>query len=558
MTTQDLSSPATKVRQPAEQFLTATGLQELSATYLRTLSEPGVLGYFTHFEVTEVVALFGGNPPVNVFSILVAEERVGPQEDCLQWLGQRISLNGLKGAKFGVCRYTRTVEEVLNAIDQLQLDGSWRLSGHPLRMGSAELMVPQFVPPNSNHAVTLNKILKNNFWDGCYVVEIFDHVKADLKVLLDTPELLLELSEKISKLIPIRIAEAADRLGNLMLQLPINVVRTVTAANRGSQTLSVELAWHPNAAPRPLTLYCITEFDKLVSGFNAIHLNEGLNEVSMPTLADEHRVIVWDESYAVILSASCPSSFVQQISFGMSVSAKDRIFTLPDGREQRVDLRAAQRESWVGDAPRPHKEWVWKRIHDEEAASLAAQRRFKQYLPLSGAGNAEHLKALRDLHFLMDNYGEGGVWLWDPYLNAHDILKTLFFSPHEGVQLRAMSTAQKARGLTGEESVQSWIHNQNLALSNCQSDFRGLNLEFRARHGDVGWDFHDRFIIFPGAREGVLAWSLGISVNQFGKSHHILQRVDNGRLIAEAFESLWNQLGTEDQLVWKWPRLTES
>lgn len=527
--------------------------QEAGVIDLQTLSQPGVIGFFTHFEVTEIVAFIGSERPINVLTVLVAEEREEDEVGGLQWLGGRISLSRLKSMKFGVCRYQRTVADVLSAVDQLKAGGDWQLSGNPLRLGSTELMAPQFVPADSNQVVTLNKILKNNFWDGGYVVEIFDHTKTELKPLFDTPEFLLELSEKVSKCIPIKIAEAADRLGNLVFQLPIDLIRTVTTVEKGSETLSVELAWHPSATPRPLTLNCITEFDKLVSGFNVISLVEGVNEVPMPTLVDEHRVTIWDSSTGVILGATRPSSFVQRISLGMSISAKDRIFNLPDGRQERVGLRAAQSNNVIGDAPKPHREWVLKRIHDEEAASLAAQRRFKQYLPVLGNSNAEHLNAIGDLHFLINTYGEGGVWLWDPYLSASDILKTLFYCLHEGAQMRAMCNAQSGRGLTGEKSVQVWIDNQRTAFAGSQSDYNGLDLEFRARHGDAGWDFHDRFLIFPGTREGVLVWSLGISVNQFGKSHHILQRVDNGRMIAEAFSSLWAKLETADHLVWKWP-----
>ena len=532
--------------------------QEVDVIDLRTLSQPGVIGFFTHFEVTEIVAFIGSELPINVLTVLVAEER----EECgmggLQWLGGRISVSGLKNMKFGICRYQRTVADVLSAVDQLKTGGDWQLSGHTLRLGSTKLMAPQFVPADSNQVVTLNKILKNNFWNGGYVVEFFDHTKAELKPLFDTPEFLLKLSEKVSKHIPIKIAEAADRLGNLVFQLPIDLIRTLTTVERGTETLSVELAWHPSATPRPLTLNCITEFDKLVSGFNVISLAEGVNKVSMPTLVDEHRLTIWDSITGVILGATRPSSFIQRISLGMSISAKDRIFNMPDGKQERVGLRAAQSSNVIGDAPKPHREWVLKRIHDEEADSLAAQRRFKQYLPVLGNGNAEHLRAISDLRFLINTYGEGGVWLWDPYLSASDILKTLFYCPYEGVQMRAMGNAQSGRGLTGEKSVQVWIDNQRSAFAGCQSDYNGLDLEFRARHGDAGWDFHDRFLIFPGTREGVLVWSLGISVNQFGKSHHILQRVDNGRMIAEAFSSLWAKLETADHLVWKWPEETHS
>ena len=50
------------------------------------------------------------------------------------------------------------------------------------------------------------------------------------------------------------------------------------------------------------------------------------------------------------------------------------------------------------------------------------------------------------------------------------------------------------------------------------------------------------------------AYSLGTSVNSLGKDHHILQRVSNGRLVADAFQELWELLDADDFLVWKYPQ----
>lgn len=71
--------------------------------------------------------------------------------------------------------------------------------------------------------------------------------------------------------------------------------------------------------------------------------------------------------------------------------------------------------------------------------------------------------------------------------------------------------------------------------------------------GAAGFAFHDRFLIFPHAEPEPLAWSLGISVNAMGKEHHIMQKVPNGRLIADAFQDLWDDLNQSEQLIRKAP-----
>jgi hypothetical protein len=61
-------------------------------------------------------------------------------------------------------------------------------------------------------------------------------------------------------------------------------------------------------------------------------------------------------------------------------------------------------------------------------------------------------------------------------------------------------------------------------------------------------------LIFPAtADRGALAWSLGTSVNSLGKQHHILQQVDDGQRIMDAFLDLWDRLNGPEHLIWKTP-----
>jgi hypothetical protein len=109
--------------------------------------------------------------------------------------------------------------------------------------------------------------------------------------------------------------------------------------------------------------------------------------------------------------------------------------------------------------------------------------------------------------------------------------------------------------------ISSWVkpapptfaEKQRLIFEGAKSNFLDLRLEFRMKSGPAGWAFHDRFLIFPATGRGALAWSLGTSVNSLGKQHHILQRVDDGQLIMQAFRELWDQLDRPDHLVWKKP-----
>ena len=47
-------------------------------------------------------------------------------------------------------------------------------------------------------------------------------------------------------------------------------------------------------------------------------------------------------------------------------------------------------------------------------------------------------EALDFLRELIEKYGKNGIYLWDPYLNAKDLLETVFFSPYANSPIKAL------------------------------------------------------------------------------------------------------------------------
>ncbi|MGA2842883.1 MAG: hypothetical protein ABSG18_22525 [Steroidobacteraceae bacterium] len=86
---------------------------------LAPLLAHGILSTYTHFEATEVFAtLDGQKQAINVFTILVAEDRQGQQSQQAKYLTDRIQFKSLPGWTFGVQRYTRPISELPPAIDE--------------------------------------------------------------------------------------------------------------------------------------------------------------------------------------------------------------------------------------------------------------------------------------------------------------------------------------------------------------------------------------------------------------------------------------------------------
>jgi hypothetical protein len=516
---------------------------------LTQLLTPGTLGFYTHFECTELFAScpdHGGT--INIFTLLVAEEKPDLELADPGFLTPKpIRIKSLNGWSFGLRRCTVPIGMLIPAVTALEAREGWKISGSNLEIGELLPMPAQFVPPDNGALVPWNRLLKNNFWTGSHVFEWTDHEKARLRPLYADPRRLQELSAEVEKCIPLQLATMSDRLGNLAVQLPVTILmaRFERLRDGGFQ---VEHAWHPKATPRALMAVCELEHDDIITGFASAKLKERVTPLPMRAGRGLHRGFIWDEQSGMLLVASGTGSFISSLSFNMRLSNPEpRTFSVknPDGSwdSRRVGMTACSTQSVVGD---PHPDdnggWTAKRMYAEQANRLASERRFVQYRPTHGDKNAGRRKALDDLRALITTYGENGVWLWDPYLSANEILETLFYCPYQGADLRGLTTPKAG---PSDEIRQ--------ILDGCQSNWRGLRLELRVQKGTAGWDFHDRFLIFPSGPDGAMAWSLGTSVNSVGTAHHILQKVDNAQLVVDAFTDLWELLGGEEHLIWRRP-----
>jgi hypothetical protein len=534
---------------------------EVARDEIVRLTAPDVLGFYTHVEATTVFAVAPGQAvPLNMFSILVAEERPFDAAVEPQYLNPKpIHLPSIKDWFFGVRRFLIPIGELSPVFERLCHSKEWQISGEVLQVGELVPIPPQFVPPDSTGAVPLNRVLKNNFLNGSYVLEWADPKKAQLNPFFDDPRKLQQLSEAIHPFIPIGIDGLSDRLGNIIVQFPATVLIAKFGQIRTSNDFTVTIAWHPRATERPLRATCEKQHDHVVSEFMSAPTGQPDTLLPMRGGQGLHRAMVWDDQNHALLAASGDLAFISAVSLQMHAispgsSPSQRVFTMRDAngdeREISVPLAGAPTtESIIGEPTvNPAGDWTDRRIYQEELARLTREKRFVQYKPLPGQQAAEHQKALTDLRFLLDEHGKEGAWLWDPYLTADDILTTLFHCRHPNSDLRALTAGSSAP--EDPQPSAMFAAKQRAILDGTKSNFLGLRLEFRVKSGQAGWAFHDRFLIFPATGRGALAWSLGTSVNSLGKQHHILQRVDDGQLIMQAFRELWDQ---PEHLIWKKP-----
>ena len=529
------------------------------------LIAPGVLGFYTHFEATEVFATRGSGAPVNVFSVLVAEERLPDASEAPRYLNpERIKVRSLPDWNFGIKRYVKPIAELVPLFDTLCDAKEWRGSGQTLQVADLVSIPTQFVPADTTGPVPWNRVLKNNFWNGSHVFEWADAKKSALQPLYDDPPRLQELSEAVRAFVPMGLASLSDRLGNIVVQFPITVLIAKFAELRASGDFTLTIAWHPRASPRVLRASCEMHYDDAIPAFNSVSVQGTETLLPMHDGQGLHRGVLWDDENHVLLSATGDMSFISTVVFNLHVvDPERRVFTVPDGKggEKTVRFGFTPKpiRNVVGEPKsNPAGDWTRGRMYREETDQLLAERRFVQYKP--EPGQQLHEKALDDVRFLIDRHGEEGVWLWDPYFSAEDVTNTLFYCRFFGAELRALTAGYIPPG--GDQSMRPEVSlppsaqfaaDQRTKLTGIKSNLRGLHLEYRMRTGSAGWSFHDRFLIFAAAERAALAWSLGTSINSLGAQHHILQRVDDGQRISDAFAELWEALDQPEHLIWKTP-----
>lgn len=365
---------------------------------------------------------------------------------------------------------------------------------------------------------------------------------------MDNPPLLNDFSEKISSILPIKIGTVSDRLGNVIFQLPINNFELshnsirVENQQRIPKYQGIKLEIIPKSKTFNIQNLVVRlyeeDIDKLITRQRLINIDSTITDIAFDDCFGTNIELIDKTTSLLLYKYKYKYSITKHIYSSINVNEpQNRVFQI-DENIHKIEVSTKASHSVHGkEKNKPFDEWTRNRKYKEQLKELEKSKAFVQYF-----GNEEE-KALSDVRELINTHSEKGVYLWDPYLNAIDIKKTLYHCNTTRVPMRAIS------GLKQNNSKEQAKNDMQKEFKKDDKRFLFLNLEARGKIGSNGYDFHDRFLIFP--LEQPKVWSLGISVNQLGKSHHILQEVKNAQHILNAFNKLWNELNSEECLVWK-------
>ena len=505
------------------------------------------IGNFKCIELFEVIGIRDSNPSFNIFSLAVAHETDLPLTEKENITPNLIKLKADKSQKFGVLKRIVSIEDFLKIISYLVTPGSNEDDRNKLCYGHLKAIPPVYVPPLEQGKNEFLGLLKNNFFGGSHLFEWFDESKEYVAPLIKNLAALDELSGRLQEYLPIKIGTHSDRLGNIIVQIPCAAVAfTIERRDEQSHQLLSNLAVSPHFSGEMnfSGIFWREQYGSIID-FQKIPLVAGRNIIPFQQINGKGYYTIWDESNQIICSGGQVRSFVESVNSPMSLQEyNQRIFKLPNGKEKRINIFTPTSQSQIGKNTKDYRNWVRNRflkIEKQELHDTLKLRQFKRDM------RQEALDFIREL---IKKYGKNGIYLWDPYLNAKDLLETVFFSPYANSPIKALTGLKIAPQENKTPSYKADLANEiNQAIRQAS----WLNLIFvNADRSKVG-DFHDRFIIFPQAiDEPVRAWSLGTSVNSLGKSHHIIQEVEDGQIIADVFEEMWEQsINDENNILWK-------
>ena len=504
------------------------------------------IGNYTHCEITEIFGM-QNNRVFNIFTLIVFQggDFVEIKEVYLTKKLQKLR----NYIKWGILKRVLDIEEGIDIYNKLKNEKIYKFN-KKLKIQNLRVLESQYVKADkdSYKKVQLNNVLKNNFFNGSYVFEFFDEDKEDVKFLLENVKLLEEFSNEVNKILPINIANVSDRLGNIVFQLPINLFKVDDINSIVNRNVSnpkfqgFEIDIISNNIINNLELNLYEEYDNVVTLQKSVDI---INNKAVLNFDDSFGTFVeiYDKKNKILLYKE-QVHVLKNMHFEMHISEhQKRIFQL-NNKIEKVEVIHNSTQN-IGKDKKEYRDWIAERIYENELNLLEKDRYFVQYWRKKEDRNLpkeeRHLKSLEDLHYLIDKYGKNGVYLWDPYLSAEDIKKTLYYCRYAYVLLRAI-TALKAE-CKCEMKEKFEVDDKDKLF---------LNLEVRAKVGNYGFNFHDRFIIFPGNYDTKpRVWSLGTSINSFGKEHHILQEVKHATHILNTFNELWDELNHQECIVWK-------
>lgn len=532
------------------------------------LLTPGVTGYYQGCEITQVFifdkrikktknfyTLFCFDELETLYDLktdFISTERIGLSNDFLAGIiRKRITIS--------------TAKQMFMDIQsgKLVIDDSCSISPELI-------LVPKVFVANkdSNETSFVNYMLKPNYWGDNYIIEFFDKEK---KIFDDEDSeiLISKLKKEILKYCPINFEKTYDRIGNIIFQFPITEIKYGICSDDTLSQIHFKLERHPKTINNNIQINVKACLDDTITGFNMIESKMSSidhcfvlgddNNVHTEVINLKNNTILQNNSYHFIRNFNFNGLIGSQYSEPRTIIYRDGITSEKIELFSNMNTQYSSRNIY-------YDEIIRKRRQNNEII----QKSNDYFVYNEDNDKATNIQnAFNFIHSKLERISDiKEICLWDPYLCAADIIETLYWEK-TGIPFRCITEVSNIKKKINKSKFQKIteilfskkkrkkrdifsevkIEQKEYFLSH--SNNLNVKLKFLGQHDGYGFKFHDRFIIFiPYDPTNIpTVYSLGISVNQLGSSHHMIQKVPDPRLILHNFELLWNEFDNTDCLI---------
>lgn len=541
---------------------------------LHTLIDCGVLNSCNYAEVVQVILLRKkDNVCLNYFTHVLFSSGFSEEESSVFLTDRPISINS--EYKVLITKEKIARDSVLDILQNAAESQTWEWKEDKALLDDVFPMDLQFIPEtdptgsktSDSTLVPIELALYgSNFSGGYYLCELFS-AKTVLAKSLSTDDN-RKIQDEINKAkIGFNLESLFDRIGNIVCKIPMDIIRHKPVKLSPERGIAGRFILE-NSCTEPLecVLQIILESDHTIIETRVeemVFSEKGeIREYSIDSNRYSNRIILSDKKsgiiyYSAVRDYSFGSNYYAMITppqFGIQSSLK-RIIVI-DGQDKEIELTNI---AGIGEVSIEKEIFeIEKRQHKWMTEYEYKHHFFRSFVV--GQEN-EAIQTVIDICNDRDLFWDlEEVWLVDPYLSADDILKTVVYCGKYGISIKCLTHIAAINGnretrtettTEGESLFETTVSRYNGILKNALGKQTDLKLEYRTVAGMTGISFHDRYLILKCGLNKSRAWSLGISVNSLGKSHHIIQIVQSPMDVIDTIDTIWNQSLREECLIFK-------
>lgn len=541
---------------------------------LHTLIDCGVLNSCNYAEVVQVILLRKkDNVCLNYFTHVLFSSGFSEEESSVFLTDRPISINS--EYKVLITKEKIARDSVLDILQNAAESQTWEWKEDKALLDDVFPMDLQFIPEtdptgsktSDSTLVPIELALYgSNFSGGYYLCELFS-AKTVLAKSLSTDDN-RKIQDEINKAkIGFNLESLFDRIGNIVCKIPMDIIRHKPVKLSPERGIAGRFILE-NSCTEPLecVLQIILESDHAIIETRVeemVFSEKGeIREYSIDPNRYSNRIILSDKKsgiiyYSAVRDYSFGSNYYAMITppqFGIQSSLK-RIIVI-DGQDKEIELTNI---AGIGEVSIEKEIFeIEKRQHKWMTEYEYKHHFFRSFVV--GQEN-EAIQTVIDICNDRDLFWDlEEVWLVDPYLSADDILKTVVYCGKYGISIKCLTHIAAINGnretrtettTEGESLFETTVSRYNGILKNALGKQTDLKLEYRTVAGMTGISFHDRYLILKCGLNKSRAWSLGISVNSLGKSHHIIQIVQSPMDVIDTIDTIWNQSLREECLIFK-------